>query len=46
MQQLLTDVDDSVLVVIDVQQAFIDKMPKEQVQPIINRISWMVQMAV
>ena len=45
-QQALTDVDDSVLIVIDVQQSFLEKMPKEQVQPIINRISWMVQMAV
>ena len=46
MHQALTDVEDSVLIVIDVQQYFIEKMPKEQVQPIINRISWMVQMAV
>jgi len=46
MHQALTDADDSVLIVIDVQQAFLDKMPKEQVQPIINRIRWVVQMAV
>jgi len=44
--QALTDVDDSVLIVIDVQQPFLEKMPKEQVTPIINRISWMVQIAV
>jgi len=46
MHQALTDVDDSVLIVIDVQQYFVDRMPESQVKPIINRISWMVQMAV
>jgi nicotinamidase-related amidase len=44
--QTLTDVDDSVLVVIDVQQSFLAKMSKEHTQPIINRISWLVQRAV
>jgi len=44
--QALTNADDSVLIVIDVQQSFLDKMLKEHMQPIINRISWMVQMAV
>jgi nicotinamidase-related amidase len=44
--QALTDVDDSVLIVIDVQQSFLEKLPKEQVKPLINRISWMVQAAV
>jgi nicotinamidase-related amidase len=46
MHQALTDADDSVLIVIDVQQSFLDKMPKEQVQPIINRIIWVLQVAV
>ncbi len=46
MHQALTNVDDSVLIVIDVQQAFVDRMPESQMKPIINRISWMVQMAV
>ena len=46
MHQSLTDVDDSVLIVIDVQQFFLEKMPKEQVQPILNRISWIVRVAV
>ena len=44
--QALTDVNDSVLIVIDVQQSFLEKMPKEQTLPLINRISWMVKMAV
>ncbi len=44
--QALTDLDDSVLIVIDVQQFFLEKMPKEHIQPIVNRISWMVQIAV
>lgn len=46
MHQSLTDADDSVLVVIDVQQSFLEKMQKEHIQPIINRISWIVQKAV
>ena len=46
MHQALTDADDSVLIVIDVQQSFLDKMPKEQVQPLINRITWVLQVAV
>jgi|APSaa5957512576_1039674.scaffolds.fasta_scaffold74010_2 nicotinamidase-related amidase len=44
--QALSDVGDSMLIVIDVQQSFIEKMSTEHIQPIINRISWIVQMAV
>ena len=44
--QILTDVDDSVLVVIDVQQSFLAKISKDQIQAIINRISWLVKIAV
>jgi len=44
--QALTDVDDSVLIVIDVQRSFLEKLPKKQVAQLINRISWMVQVAV
>ena len=44
--QALTNADDSMLIVIDVQQSFLEKIPKEQTLPIINRIRWMVQMAV
>lgn len=41
----LTDVSDSVLVVIDVQQAFIDKLAPEVQGPVVNRIAWVVKMA-
>ena len=37
--QALSDVGDSMLIVIDVQQSFIEKMSTEHIQPIINRIS-------
>jgi len=42
----LIDVEESVLIVIDVQQAFIDKLPKEEGQSLINRISWLTEVAV
>jgi len=41
----LTEVDDSILIIIDVQQEFLDKMDKEQWVPIVNRISWITEMA-
>ena len=41
----LTDVEDSILVVIDVQQSFIDKLEQTQAGPLVNRISWIVEMA-
>ncbi len=43
--QTLSDANDSVLVVIDVQQSFLDKLSPEQVSPLTNRIRWIVQMA-
>lgn len=43
--QLLTDVDDSVLIVVDVQQSFLDKLAPHDVAPIVNRIGWIVQIA-
>ena len=43
--QSLTDVNDSVLIVIDVQQCFLDKLPPSVSQPLVNRISWMVRAA-
>lgn len=42
----LTDVDDSVLIVIDVQQSFVDKLDPADVSPLVNRISWIVRIAV
>lgn len=46
MHQSLTDVDDSLLIVIDVQQSFLDKLTQEQIMPLVNRIRWFVQIAV
>jgi len=42
----LIDSDDSCLIVIDVQKAFLDKLPPENVGPLIKRIVWMVGVAV
>lgn len=44
--QTLTDVEDSVLVVVDVQQVFLDKLAPEDQAPLVNRISWIVKIAV
>ncbi len=41
----LTDRDDSVLIVIDVQQPFVDKLAAEEQAPVVNRIAWIVKMA-
>lgn len=41
----LTDANDSILIVIDVQQAFLDKLDQADVAPLINRISWIVKIA-
>ena len=45
MQQQLTDRDDSVLIVVDVQQSFVDKLDGAAVAPLLNRIRWTVEMA-
>jgi len=42
---LLTEVNDSVLIIIDVQQEFLDKMDQEHWLPIVNRITWITEMA-
>ncbi len=44
--QQLTDRDDSVLVVIDVQESFIEKLDAGIAGPLLNRIRWVVEMAV
>ena len=36
----LSEVDDSILIVIDVQQAFLDKLDRQQIAPLVNRIAW------
>lgn len=41
----LTDRDDSVLIVVDVQQAFVDKLDQDLTGPLLNRIRWIVEMA-
>jgi len=46
MHHQLTDRDDSVLVVVDVQQSFIEKLDEGVSGPLLNRIRWTVEMAV
>ena len=41
----LIDRSDSVLVVIDVQDAFVHKLSSEQRQPLLDRISWLMRIA-
>ena len=45
MHQQLTDRDDSVLIVVDVQQSFVDKLDDDVARPLLNRIRWTVEMA-
>jgi nicotinamidase-related amidase len=44
-ESLITDADDSVLAIIDVQQEFLDKLDNHQQTLIVNRIGWIVEMA-
>ena len=44
-EQALLDVDDSVLVVIDVQERFLGKLPAEQAEGLLGRICWLVEVA-
>ena len=41
----LTDVEDSVLVVVDVQRSFLDKLAPGEETPLLNRIGWIVRIA-
>ena len=41
----LTDLDDSLLIVIDAQEAFLEKLEKGHAQLIISRIQWLVKAA-
>ena len=45
MTQTLIDRDQSCLVVIDVQQYFLDKLPLDQRQPLVARIAWLMRVA-
>lgn len=42
----LTDVDDSILIIIDVQQEFLDKLDRDHSMALVNRIGWITEMAV
>ncbi len=46
LHSLLIDVDDSVLVVIDVQQSFLEKLPDAEHKLLVNRIGWLISVAV
>lgn len=41
----LIDVDDSVLIVIDVQERFLARLPAEQQDLLVNRIAWLIRVA-
>ena len=42
---LIIDVDDSVLIVIDVQPTFLDKLPGEEAEKLLERICWLIGVA-
>ena len=42
---LLIDVDDSVLVVVDVQEAFLAKLPEAETELLLERICWLIGVA-
>ena len=46
LQNSLIDVDDSVLIVIDVQDYFLAKLPPEAAGYLVDRIGWIVEVAV
>ena len=45
IQRALINVDDSILIVIDVQPPFLDKLPREDSQLLRNRICWLIGVA-
>jgi nicotinamidase-related amidase len=45
LQNCLLDVDDCVLVMIDVQKAFVDKLVIEQREPLVARVCWLLRVA-
>src|SRR5438128_11275317 len=45
IQRALINVDDSVLIIIDVQPPFLDKLPREDSQLLRNRICWLIGVA-
>jgi nicotinamidase-related amidase len=45
LNSTLVDVEDSVLVVIDVQAAFLEKLPPGERRPLLDRICWLIRVA-
>jgi len=45
LDSALIDVQDSILIVIDVQAAFLEKLPPEDRQPLLDRICWLIRVA-
>jgi len=45
IQRALLDVDDCLLIIIDVQPPFLDKLPREDSQLLRNRICWLIGVA-
>ena len=45
LDKLITDANDSILAIIDVQQEFLDKLDHGHWVPIVNRICWVTEMA-
>jgi nicotinamidase-related amidase len=45
LHHALVDVDDSVLIAIDVQAAFLDKLPPAEGRHLLRRICWLIQIA-
>ena len=46
LQSSLIDVDDSVLIVIDVQELFLKKLSVEERELLVNRIGWLISVAI
>jgi nicotinamidase-related amidase len=45
LSRSLIEVDDSILIVVDVQQVFLDKLPEEESAGLVTRIGWLVGVA-
>jgi nicotinamidase-related amidase len=45
VSQALLDADDSVLIVIDVQDAFLNKLPLQESEHLLSRVCWLVKVA-
>jgi nicotinamidase-related amidase len=41
----LIDVEDSLLIVIDVQAAFLDKLPRDEAERLLRRVCWLIHVA-